>query len=160
MIIVTVGMQLGFDRLIAAMDALAPELAMPVIAQTGRGSYKPQYMEARVKIAPAEFEALMGEAQLIVAHAGIGTVLTAARCRKPILLMPRRADLGEHRNDHQLATVGKLAGRPGILVAADESELAPRIAEGLAMRELSTTQSPTARQLHGALAAFIENRPL
>jgi Uncharacterized conserved protein len=159
-IIVTVGMQLGFDRLIAAMDALAPELAMPVIAQTGRGSYKPQNMEARVKIAPAEFEALMGEAQLIVAHAGIGTVLTAARCRKPILLMPRRADLGEHRNDHQPATVGKLAGRPGILVAADESELAPRIAEGLAMRELSTTQSPTARQLHGALAAFIENRPL
>ncbi len=160
MIIVTVGMQLGFDRLIAAMDTLAPELGMPVIAQTGKGAYQPRNMEARGKIAPSEFEALVGEARLIVSHAGIGTVLTAARCQKPILLMPRRADFGEHRNDHQLATVGKLAGRPGILVAADESELAPRIAEGLALTDWSAVQSATARQLHAALAAFIENRPL
>lgn len=159
MIIVTVGMQLGFDRLIAAMDALAPGLGMPVIAQTGKGTYQPQHMEARAKIAPSEFESLMGEAKLIVAHAGIGTVLTAARCRKPILLMPRRADLEEHRNDHQLATARKLAGRPGILVAMDETELAPRIAEGLAMEDWAAVQSPTARQLHTALAAFIENRP-
>lgn len=158
MIIVTVGMQLGFDRLIAAMDALAPTLEMPVIAQTGKGSYKPSNMEARVKIAPSEFEALVGEARLIVSHAGIGTVLTAARCAKPILLVPRRAALGEHRNDHQLATVGKLAGRPGILVAADENELAPRIAEGLALTDWSATRSPTAQALHTALAAFIENR--
>lgn len=160
MIIVTVGMQLGFDRLIEAMDALAPGLGMPVIAQTGKGSYRPRNMEARVKIAPSEFEALVGNASLIVSHAGIGTVLTAARCRKPILLMPRRADLGEHRNDHQLATVGKLAGRPGILVAADENELAPRIAEGLALDDWTATQSPTAQLLHEALGAFIEARPL
>jgi UDP-N-acetylglucosamine transferase subunit ALG13 len=158
-IIVTVGMQLGFDRLIAAMDDLAPTLGMPVIAQTGKGSYQPRNMEARVKIAPAAFEALMGEARLIVSHAGIGTVLTAARCARPIVLMPRRASLGEHRNDHQLATVSKLAGRPGILVAADESELPARIDEGLAMEDWTTAQSPTARQLHTALAAFIENHP-
>jgi UDP-N-acetylglucosamine transferase subunit ALG13 len=159
-IIVTVGMQLGFDRLIEAMDRLAPALGMPVIAQTGKGRYQPRNMQARVKIAPAEFEAMMGEARLIVAHAGIGTVLTAARCAKPILLMPRRADLNEHRNDHQIATVGKLAGRPGILVAMDESELAPRIAEGLALTDWATTRSATASRLHAALAAFIEGQPL
>ena len=159
MIMVTVGMQLGFDRLIAAMDELAPTLGMPVVAQTGKGTYRPAHMEARPKIAPAEFERLVGEAKLIVAHAGIGTVLTAARCKKPILLMPRRADLGEHRNDHQLATVRKLAGRPGILVAADESELASRIADGLALEDWTAVRSPTAHQLHTALAAFIENRP-
>lgn len=159
MIIVTVGMQLGFDRLIAAMDTLAPRLGMPVIAQTGRGSYVPRNMEARQKIAPAEFETLVGEARLIVSHAGIGTVLTAARCKKPILLMPRRADIGEHRNDHQLATVRKLAGRPGIVVASDESELSARIEEGLALDDWTTVPSPTALQLHTALAAFIEKRP-
>jgi len=159
-IIVTVGMQLGFDRLIKAMDVLAPSLGMPVIAQTGMGSYQPQHMEAHAKIAPDAFEALVARAHLIVAHAEIGTVLTAARCAKPILLVPRRAALGEHRNDHQLATVAKLAGRPGILVAADERELPERIAEGLALQNWSQVQSPTARQLHSALAAFIEGRPL
>lgn len=158
MIIVTVGMQLGFDRLIAAMDALAPDLGMPVIAQTGKGTYVPRNMDAREKIAPAEFEALVADARLIVSHAGIGTVLTAARCGKPIVLMPRRADLSEHRNDHQRATVSKLDGRPGILVAADESELAPRIAEGLALQDWTAVRSPTANKLHTALAAFIEGR--
>jgi hypothetical protein len=47
---------LGFDRLIAAMDALATELGHPVIAQTGKSSYRPQHMEARERIAPEEFE--------------------------------------------------------------------------------------------------------
>lgn len=160
MIIVTVGMQLGFDRLIAAMDAIAPGLGMPVIAQTGKGRYAPRNMEAREKIAPADFERLVSEARLIISHAWIGTVLTAARCRKPVLLMPRRADIGEHRNDHQLATVRKLAGRPGIVVAIDESELPARIEEGLALDDWTAMQSPTASRLHTALAAFIENRPL
>ncbi|WP_379923405.1 glycosyltransferase [Erythrobacter sp. R86502] len=160
MIVVTVGMQLGFDRLIAAMDDLAPRLGMPVIAQTGKGDYRPRNMEARVKIAPAEFETLVEQARLIVSHAGIGTVLTAARCAKPIVLFPRRADLGEHRNDHQLATVRKLAGRPGILVAQDEAALADRISEGLALKDHAAAQSATAHALHGALGAFIEGRLL
>ena len=160
MILVTVGMQLGFDRLIAAMDALAPSLGMPVIAQTGKGTFQPQHMDARAKIAPAEFEALVQQSRLIVSHAGIGTVLTAARFARPIILVPRRADRGEHRNDHQLATVANLTGRPGILVAMDETALAEKIAEGLALPNWSAAQSSTARQLHGALAAFIENRPL
>lgn len=160
MILVTVGMQLGFDRLIAAMDALAPELAMPVVAQTGKGSYQVRHMEAHPSMAPAAFEALVKAAHLIVSHAGIGTVITAARCRTPIVLMPRRADLGEHRNDHQLATVRQLGGRPGILIASDEGELRARIGEGLALCDWSAQQSPTAARLHQALAAFIENRPL
>lgn len=160
MILVTVGMQLGFDRLIEAMDQLAPDLGQPVIAQTGQGTYVPQHMDARAKIAPADFETLMRDAQLIVSHAGIGTVLTAARVGKPVLLMPRRAGLGEHRNDHQLATARSLQGRAGILIAMDESELAARIAEGLQHKDAAQQGSPTVRQLHAALAAFIEGRPL
>ncbi len=157
MILVTVGMQLGFDRLIAAMDSLAPGLGMPVIAQTGKGTYQPQHMDTRPRIAPAEFEALMGEASLIVSHAGIGTVLTAARCRKPIVLVPRRADKGEHRNDHQMATVRNLAGRTGILIAMEESELGARIAEGLALQSVTAVRSATSERMHQSLARFIES---
>jgi UDP-N-acetylglucosamine transferase subunit ALG13 len=154
-ILVTVGMQLGFDRLIEAMDALAPTLGQPVIAQIGKGSYRPRNMEARISIAPADFEQLVEKCDLVVSHAGIGTVLTAARFAKPILLFPRRAALGEHRNDHQLATVRNLAGRPGILVAEQEAELTAKIAEGLALENWSSTTSPTAQQLHDAVARFI-----
>ncbi len=156
MILVTVGMQLGFDRLIEAMDRLAPSLGMEVIAQVGKGDYQPQNMGARVSIAPAEFEEMVERSKLIVAHAGIGTVLTAQRLRKPILLFPRRFDHGEHRNDHQVATARNLLGRSGLLVAMDEEELKSRIEEGLAMNMANAPVSATAEQLRQAIGSFVE----
>ena len=160
MILVTVGMQLGFDRLIEAMDELAPSLEMEVIAQIGRGEYTPKNMETRISISPDEFEALVKRCSLIVAHAGIGTVLTAQRFKKPIVLMPRRFDHGEHRNDHQVATVAHLQDRPGLLVAKDESELEARIGEGLKISSAETQISPTVRSLQTALRGFIEQGTL
>ncbi|EAQ28202.1 beta-1,4-galactosyltransferase [Erythrobacter sp. NAP1] len=156
MILVTVGMQLGFDRLIEAMDELAPSLDMPVIAQTGRSSYQPANMEAREKIAPSEFEELVKQSRVIVSHAGIGTVLTAQRLSTPIVLFPRRYDFGEHRNDHQVATVRNLEGRPGVLIAFEQQELAGRIAEGLELASTRAALSPTKAQLQSAIVSFIE----
>jgi UDP-N-acetylglucosamine transferase subunit ALG13 len=153
-------MQLGFDRLIQAMDDLAPEFGMEVIAQIGRGEYVPRNMEARIGIAPDEFEKLVERCQLIVAHAGIGTILTAQRFKKPILLMPRRFDRGEHRNDHQVATVRHLHGRSGLLIAMDESELEARIAEGLTLSSAKVELSQSAFQLRSAIAGFIETGEL
>ena len=156
MILVTVGMQLGFDRLIRTMDELAPGLEVDAIAQVGRGEYQPRNMETRIAIAPSEFEGLVKRCRLIVAHAGIGTVLTAHRFQKPIVLFPRRFENGEHRNNHQVATVGHLQGRAGILVAMDEEELDDRIAEGLAMCSAQAQVSSTSRLLHQAIKGFIE----
>lgn len=160
MILVTVGMQLGFDRLITAMDTIAPSLGMEVIAQTGKGNYAPKNMTAHQSIAPAEFEELVQKSRLIVSHAGIGTVLTAQRFATPIVLFPRRFDHGEHRNDHQVATVRNLAGRSGLLVAMDEADLAPTIAKGLATKGQSAEPSATAQQLHAAIGNFIEGRAI
>ncbi len=160
MILVTVGMQLGFDRLIRAMDQLAPTLDKEIIAQTGRGDYQPRNMTAREKISPSEFEGLVQKCDLIVSHAGIGTVLTAQRFSTPIVLFPRRLDHGEHRNDHQVATVRNLEGRSGLLVAFEEEDLARTIALGLEMSKAQPALSPTAKQLHEAIARFIEGGEL
>lgn len=156
MILVTVGMQLGFDRLIRAMDVLAPQLEMPVVAQTGKGQYRPINMEARDRISPDEFASLVEQARLVVSHAGIGTVLTAQRLATPVVLMPRRADRGEHRNDHQLATAKSLRGRPGILVANDETQLPETIERGLALNGWAATKSDSAQMLQQSIASFIE----
>lgn len=160
MILVTVGMQLGFDRLIEAMDKIAPSIDMQIIAQTGRGTYQPRNMTAREKIGPSEFEDLVQKSRLIVSHAGIGTVLTAQRFAKPIILFPRRFDHGEHRNDHQAATARNLDGRPGILVAMEEADLAGIITEGLAIGETNAALSPTAAALRDAIGTFIETGKL
>ncbi len=54
----------------------------------------------------------------------MGSILTALELEKPIIIFPRRAALGEHRNEHQLATAKKFSGRTeGVYVAFDEAEL-------------------------------------
>lgn len=131
MILVTVGTQLPFDRLVKAVDTFANELSKPVLAQIGKGTYTPQNMKWIKNIEPKDFDNVFRDASVIVSHAGIGTVLTAKRFGKPIILVPRQAALGEHRNDHQLATVSQLVGRPGIYVANTDDDLRNYLLEEL-----------------------------
>jgi UDP-N-acetylglucosamine transferase subunit ALG13 len=127
-ILLTVGTQLPFDRFVEIVDRLAPTLAEPVFAQVGQGRYRPANMEWQPFVGPIEFERRIAECRCIVAHAGIGTIVMAQKHRKPTILFPRREAFDEHRNDHQLATVRALGGRPGISVALDEAALAGLLA--------------------------------
>lgn len=124
MILLTVGTQLPFDRLVRAVDELAPSLSQRVFAQIGAGRYSPKNMESTQSIPAAKFSHMVKEATLIISHAGIGSVLTARRFQKPIVLYPRRAAYGEHRNDHQMATIGALRDRRGVYIAEDDATLA------------------------------------
>lgn len=123
MILVTTGTQLPFDRLIMAIDELAPSLNEPVFAQIGVSGYRPRNIEWTAKLHPAQFDERVRSASLVVSHAGIGTILRAKRYGKPIILFPRQVIHGEQRNDHQLATCAQLAGEPGIYIARDRLDL-------------------------------------
>ena len=125
MIFVTVGTQLPFDRLILAVDQWAQRTqGREIFAQIGPTEYQPKSIQWKRDLQPAEFADRIRNADLIVAHAGMGTIIHALRSRTPILVMPRHADKGEHRNDHQIATVRELSERGLIHAAADENELA------------------------------------
>jgi UDP-N-acetylglucosamine transferase subunit ALG13 len=124
-IFVTVGTQLAFDRLVGAVDEWAgrnPDLSC--FAQVGPCRQPPAHMPWSAFLSPSRTDQMFRSATLVVAHAGMGSVLTALRHGRPILILPRKAGLGEHRNDHQLATARWLAKRPGIAVAWEESEVA------------------------------------
>lgn len=124
MIFVTVGSQTPFDRLVRTVDAwCARQPGVEVVAQIGQGGYEPRHMRWLRLCSPAEYRRHCAAAEVIVAHAGMGTVLTALEAGRPMLLLPRRGELGETRNDHQLATAKWLRGRPGITVADDEPAL-------------------------------------
>jgi len=124
LIFVTVGTQLAFDRLVIAMDGwAAANPAEEVFAQTGPSSLTVRSMGHAEFVRPDEADALFRKASLVVSHAGMGSILTALKYRKPIVIVPRKASLGEHRNDHQLATAKWLAGRPGLVVAWETEEL-------------------------------------
>ena len=124
LIFVTVGGQLPFDRLVHTVDQWAAQQGRTdVFAQIGKSSKPPKHIEWQRFLSPADFQSKAREAEVIIAHAGIGSILTALELGKPIVLVPRRAQLGEHRNDHQWATVKYLRSSAGVVVAADEDEL-------------------------------------
>lgn len=123
-IFVTVGTQLSFDRLVCAVDKWASKTPdAKVFAQIGPSQDRPKKFESQSMLSPAKATQLFIDADVVVSHAGMGSILTALQYCKPIIIMPRRADFGEHRNDHQVATAKWLGSRPGIYVASDGDEL-------------------------------------
>ena len=128
MIFATVGAQMGFDRLIRAVDDWAeahPDAA--VFAQIGPGEYVPEHIEWTRFLEPDEFRVKIESSSAIVGHAGMGTIITALQHGKPVLIMPRRGDLQETRNDHQIATAERFGSKAGIEVAMDESSIAEKL---------------------------------
>lgn len=167
MIFVTIGSMFPFDRLIRAMDAWAAAQAetaagpaAPLLAQIGDGGYEPRHMAWVRSLDRDAYARTVAEADLLVAHAGMGTVITAGEHGKPIVLLPRRGAQGEHNNDHQVDTARWLRTRPGIHVADTEGDLAARIAEARAAGAADTRLATTAPQAFLArIRGFAEGKP-
>lgn len=123
MIFLTVGTQLPFDRLITDMDALAGQLKRKIVGQIGISNYRPENFEYSAMLHPVRFDELCQEADIIVSHAGIGSILTAQKYQKPVVIVPRLARFGEHRNDHQLATCDNMKTYKGVYPASSREQL-------------------------------------
>lgn len=128
MIFVTVGTDLPFDRMVKVIDDWARRNErQDVFAQIGKGGWKPEYIRFSNFLEPPEFTKFFKSASVIISHAGMGTILSALHYGKPILVMPKRASLGEHRSEHQMATAKRMRELGNVNVAIDEAELRDRL---------------------------------
>ena len=122
MIFVTVGTHEDpFDRLLAAAAGL-PCLDQEVVVQHGSG----QAVSGTRSVAYLSYEEMvshMRSANAVVCHAGVGSVLTALRCGKRPIIMPRRGDLGEHVDEHQCELAARLEEVDLATVVHSEPEL-------------------------------------
>jgi UDP-N-acetylglucosamine transferase subunit ALG13 len=133
-IFVTVGSMFPFDRLIPAVDAWAAvNPGEEILAQIGQGA-APRHLRWLRRMDQDAFAATVREAEIVVAHAGMGTVITAGRFGRPLVLLPRLAALAEQTTDHQLATADWLRDRPGIQIADTPEDLGACIAAARAFR--------------------------
>ncbi|MGE4409808.1 MAG: glycosyltransferase [Sphingobium sp.] len=156
MILATVGTQLPFPRLLRALDRIARTHGLTVIAQTCQNEPDLTHIEQRPFVAPAEFDRLAQSAHVIVGHAGIGTIIGADRVSRPLILFPRKASLGEHRNEHQLATASSMEAREGIHVAWDEERL-ETLLTGAPLAPLQRGDSPTRPALIAEITRFVQD---
>ena len=124
----SVGSMFAFDRFARALDdwaAAHPQVR--VLVQIGSGAYEPRHAAFVRMMPPALYQRRIAESRLFVAHAGMGSIIAAIQAGKPLLMMPRRFDLGEHTTDHQFATLAKFAGRDGLHTATSVEELHAKI---------------------------------
>ena len=155
MIFVITGTQLPFDRLIRMLDELAPLLNEEIVAQVNGSGYLPHHINTIDLLPPDEFEMLFKRARLIVAHAGMGTILSALTMQKPLIVFPRIAALGEHRNEHQLATAKKMKEAGWCYVATDKEEL-KSLLQRSDLHPLCTISNVASKSLTQSLTEFIE----
>ena len=128
MIFVVVGTQEPFDRLVKAVDLWASEHRdQSVFAQIANTEFRPRHMNWTEFLSPRAFDEKFKQAQIIISHAGMGTILNALRHSKPIIVMPRLFLFHELRNDHQLATARSLSRLGYISVAYNEVELRQKL---------------------------------
>lgn len=156
MIFATAGTQLPFDRFVEALDRIAPDLAEPLVVQALPGSYVPRNFDLRPMLSRDEFDRCVSGCSLMVAHAGIGSVVEALRLSKPVVVFPRKAALGEHRNDHQMATARRFGKLGYAYVAYDADDLRSLLC-GEPLYPLQAIGASASDELCRFVRSFIKN---
>ena len=138
MIFVTCGSSpIGFERLMRALDVLSPsELTVqhgPVAA--------PRCATAYDFLPYGRVVELMQKADLVISHAGVGSIMCALQAGHVPIVFPRVKRHGETVDDHQLELASVIAERGTVLLATNAEEL--RLAVESAPRRGAT------RILHG-----------
>lgn len=161
MIFVTVGNDFrSFDRLLRTVDEMAARIPVEIVVQRGYSNYLPGNVRHFDFVTMEESIDFIRNSELVVSHAGIGTIILCKKYGTPILILPRRKRYGEHMNDHQLEIAEALERREeeGLYVARQEGELEEMMLKALQVEARKPATEHTGRlNLLQTLKAFIEN---
>ncbi|MFL2100987.1 glycosyltransferase [Desemzia sp. FAM 23989] len=111
MIFVTVGThEQQFNRLIKEVDCLKEKgsIKEDVYIQTGYSDYKPKHCEWSNFIDFAEMENYISKSRIVITHGGPASFLSVLAKDTPLIVVPRKLEMGEHVNNHQLDFVKKI----------------------------------------------------
>ena len=126
MILVILGTQdKQFPRLLEAVDREIEKgtIKEKVVVQAGQTKYESKNMEILDLVSAPEFDKLIDEADLIITHGGVGSILNAIKKGKRIIAAARLAKYKEHHNDHQKQIIKEFADQGYLLELRDFNKL-------------------------------------
>lgn len=138
-VVVTLGtmQQFGFRRAVKQVKRVLDSLGVPsanVLWQTGCTDVSGIEIQAYKSMPAAQLREAISNADLVIAHAGVGSALTSLERGKAPILLPREARFSEHIDDHQAMIAAELASR-GLAIACNVEDFdAEKIAIALGVR--------------------------
>jgi len=133
-----------FHRLLSLVHRSAAALPQPVFVQHGHTPFEPDALcSGSAFLGMDEFAQRMASADLVILHAGAGSLIHAIRAGKVPVLMARSARHGEHVDDHQAEFVREIVAAGRALAVDDNSDLATVAGHALAMQSRLAGQSAT-----------------
>lgn len=108
MILVLLGTQNNsFSRLLSKIDSLIENGSIndEVIVQAGHTSFNSANMKIFDFIPKDEMDTLISEANLIITHGGVGSIIKGIKLGKKVIAVPRLKEYGEHVNNHQIQII-------------------------------------------------------
>ncbi len=132
MIFVVLGTQkFQLNRLLCLIDEAVEQGAIEedVIAQIGHSDYHPQHYKYETMMDKDIFEKTIGDADIVITHSGVGTIMTALNAHKPVMVFPRMKKYGEHVDDHQLDIANTFVKKGYVMCYEQNRSIAEQIME-------------------------------
>lgn len=126
MILVLLGTQNNsFHRLLEEIERLIRNktISEEVIVQAGYTKYESENMKMLDFISNEELEELQKNANIIITHGGVGSIITSLKMEKKVIAVPRLHEYGEHVNNHQKEIVEKFHKNGNIIGIETVEEL-------------------------------------
>ena len=136
-VVVTVGTtDRDFRRLIARLVEIMPA-GVEVLWQTGASRVDDLDIEAHALVPESELAAAIAEADVVVTHAGAGSLATVLAAGKVPVFVPRRAEFDEQIDDHQVE-LARWADENSLAITAEADQVDMSHLEAAASFEIVT----------------------
>ena len=157
MIFVVLGTQkFQLNRLLKEVDELIEKggITQEVIAQIGASDYEPKYYKYYRFIDKQQFDGLIAKSTVVITHSGVGSILSALKAKKPIVVYPRLQKYHEHVDDHQLE-IAKAFEKKNYVICRHDEDTLPQIMKQCRHYPFADYVSSTNRML-GIVKDFLD----
>ena len=131
----------NFDRVTKKLDRLAAKNDWDVFIQIGHANYIPEHCKFEKFMGRDRLQELIEACEIVVCHGGFGSIRDSLEQNKPVVAVPRLAELNEVQDDHQTIMVKALeiAGYILAVYVVDDLDTTIERARNFSMKKIQNT---------------------
>ena len=114
-----------FGRIITALNLLIDQgkyKADEIVMQSALYPVKPKFTHFGL-IPHEDFDRYMQEAEVVVTHSGVNSIISCMEMGKPLVVCPRLHEYNEHVDNHQMEIATLMHEKYDVLICTDMKDL-------------------------------------